>query len=411
LSRLDPIRNRTFDVVILGCDPAAATAARDAALRGFATALVEYGDYGEGPRDTGLMPRGLAAIAAHGAAGMRAESDECDTLSRVAPHLVKPVELLALLRGLSLYREWKTRAVTGLFARQSRRVLTRDELGALEPQLALEGTEGGLAWQCARVDTPERLTVENILDAQAHGAVTLNYAGTIVERDNIRVRDRVSGEVAEVRARAFIAAPSADHTPFHCALPPLSGRAMVALARDGRRLLDLVPAGGVTLAAHHAGTLPQLREALSRRVRTPAPVLWTSLEIDGPHVSLAPKEAIAIEPGPLATHRLRAQRAVDRAARQLRSKAPCLTAGRTLERRAPDGAGETALAEQCVHLADYMRRRTALALAEDQGLSQAPRIAREIGAALGWSEARIEGELIGYQQWVVRSREPMRRPA
>src|SRR5207302_4920845 len=85
------------------------------------------------------------------------------------------------------------------------RHLTAAQVLEEEPGLREAGLRGALAYHDAQVNSPERLTIENIVDARAHGAVTLNYAEvTAATRGGVRIKDLLSGEEAEVCARVVV---------------------------------------------------------------------------------------------------------------------------------------------------------------------------------------------------------------
>src|SRR5260370_40471290 len=101
-----------------------------------------------------------------------------------------------------------------------RRWLSRAETLAVEPSLDPEGLTGAWRFYDAQVPLVERLVVENALDAAAHGAVILNHAAaTAYLRDGdavtgARVRDRLSGQELQIRARYTVNAtgPWLDET-------------------------------------------------------------------------------------------------------------------------------------------------------------------------------------------------------
>jgi glycerol-3-phosphate dehydrogenase len=67
-------------------------------------------------------------------------------------------------------------------------------------------------------------------------------------------------------------------------------------------------------------------------------------------------------------------------------------------------AAHAARHEHCVHLSDFLRRRTLLGASEDQGLVAAAPAARIMGRELGWSAEREAQELAAYRRDAVARR-------
>ena len=129
-----------------------------------------------------------------------------------------------------------------------------------EPGLREAGLQGALAYYDAQVNSPERLTIENIVDARAHGAVTLNYAEvTAATPGGVQVKDLLSGDEAEVRGRVVVnasgpwfdrvAARLAPHPRpmvrttkgIHLACPPVNRHALALTSHIDGRLFFVIP--------------------------------------------------------------------------------------------------------------------------------------------------------------------------
>src|SRR6476619_5460552 len=83
-----------FDLLVIGGGITGAGVARDAALRGLSVALVEKDDFGSGTssRSSRLVHGGIRYLE-YAQIGMVRESvRERETLLRIAPHLVHPLE-------------------------------------------------------------------------------------------------------------------------------------------------------------------------------------------------------------------------------------------------------------------------------------------------------------------------------
>jgi glycerol-3-phosphate dehydrogenase len=99
---------------------------------------------------------------------------------------------------------------------------------------------------------------------------------------------------------------------------------------------------------------------------------------------------VSVLGGKITGYRAIAEDATDAAARCLGVKQKCTTASKPLPgTRAPRE-------EQCVHLADYMLRRTSLGFTPDQGRSVLEETAAMLAGELGWSAERRRAEIEDY---------------
>lgn len=208
-----------FDVAVIGGGIVGAGVARDAALRGLRVALIDRADFGGGTTagSTRLIHGGLRYLETLDVRLVRMDLRERETLLRLAPHLVKPLPFLVpLYRGTGFSRS-TLRAGMLLYDLLSfekslprHRFLSAGEARAMEPALRADGLTGAALYYDAQVSSPERLALENIVDAHAHGAVALNYveasgvqltAGRVTA---VQVVDRLTGEAAEITARVTV---------------------------------------------------------------------------------------------------------------------------------------------------------------------------------------------------------------
>jgi len=194
---------RPFDLIVIGAGINGAGIARDATLRGLSVLLVDKGDVGAGTtsRSTRLVHGGLRYLERFEVPLVRESLRERETLLRIAPHLVHPLSFL-----LPVYGEHKRRPAIirmGMMAYDAlsldkslerHRMLSRDEALRREPGLRSEGLKAAAAYYDAQAAYPERLALENALDARRHGAVVLPYMRvTGLERGAGGPGARVSG--------------------------------------------------------------------------------------------------------------------------------------------------------------------------------------------------------------------------
>jgi glycerol-3-phosphate dehydrogenase len=218
--RFAALAGRTFDVLIVGGGVIGAGIARDAALRGLRVALFEQADFGGGTTSgsTRLVHGGLRYLEMLDFALVRMDLRERETLLKIAPHLVKPLEFLVPWYGRRLFMRWRLRIGMLLYdllsydkSLPNHRWLSRGEVAAAEPHLVSEDLQGAASYYDAQVDLPERLCLENILDARDQGACAFNHTevvdalrGADGRVNGLRVRDVLSGEMADVRGAIVV---------------------------------------------------------------------------------------------------------------------------------------------------------------------------------------------------------------
>lgn len=276
LSRLARLQDEEFDVVVIGGGIIGAGIARDVALRGLRVALFEKRDFGSGTTagSTRLIHGGLRYLEMLDFRLVRMDLRERETLLRIAPHLVRPLEFIMPFYRSSLFYRAKMRIGMRLYDLLSydkslprHRFLSASQLKELEPNLRQQGLQGAAVYFDAQANSPERLCLENIIDACEHGARTFNYAevtGALRTGDSIqgvRVRDLLSDEKAEfeVKSRIVINASGAwfDRVAgiltapvpqqirttkgVHITCPPVTNRAVVVFSPIDGRLMFVIP--------------------------------------------------------------------------------------------------------------------------------------------------------------------------
>lgn len=276
-SRLAALAGERFDVVVIGGGIIGAGIARDAAIRGLRVALFEKHDFGSGTTagSTRLIHGGLRYLEMLDFGLVRMDLRERETLLRIAPHLVKPLEFIMPFYGSSLFYRCKMKMGMTLYDLLSydkslprHRFLTPAELKTMEPNLCQQDLQGALVYFDAQANSPERLCLENIIDACEHGAQTFNYTevtgalytGEVL--DGIRVRDLLSDGRTEVsvQSRVVVNASGAwfDRVAsrltdpgsatqirttkgVHITCPPVTNRAVVFFSRVDGRLMFVIP--------------------------------------------------------------------------------------------------------------------------------------------------------------------------
>ena len=218
--RFAPLAGRTFDLVIIGGGIIGCGIARDAALRGLRVALFEKEDWGYGTssRSTRLIHGGLRYLEMLDFGLVRQDLREREILLRIAPHRVQPLSFLIPFYRRSWFYRVRLRAGMILYDLLSydkslprHAMLSRAGTLEAEPGLNPDGLQGAARYWDAQAALPERLCLDNVVDAVEHGAVVFNHvivtglkrhesepiAGRI---SGVIVRDNASGETAEVSA-------------------------------------------------------------------------------------------------------------------------------------------------------------------------------------------------------------------
>ncbi|MFF5989973.1 glycerol-3-phosphate dehydrogenase/oxidase [Prauserella flavalba] len=214
----EELSSASFDVLVVGGGVTGAGAALDAATRGLRTAVVEQRDWAAGTssRSSKLFHGGLRYLEQLNFSLVREALRERELmLTRLAPHLVRPVSFLYPLRhrgwerpyvgaGMLLYDNLGgARSVPG-----HRHYTRRGALG-LAPGLDPAALTGALRYYDAEVDDA-RHTLTLVRTAARHGAVARSSTEVVgLTRDGDRVtgarlRDVETGRTTSVRARVVL---------------------------------------------------------------------------------------------------------------------------------------------------------------------------------------------------------------
>jgi glycerol-3-phosphate dehydrogenase len=214
--------SRQFDVVVVGGGVVGAGAALDAATRGLTVALVEARDWASGTssRSSKLIHGGLRYLEMLDFGLVREALQERGLiLSRLAPHLVRPVPFLYPLRhrgwerpyvgsGIAMY-DAMARGAGHAAGLPLHRHLTRRQALRLAPALRRESLVGAVQYWDAQVDDA-RHTLSLVRTAAAYGARVASRArvvGFLREGERVvgvRVRDLEHGVDIEVQASQVV---------------------------------------------------------------------------------------------------------------------------------------------------------------------------------------------------------------
>ncbi|WP_374970886.1 glycerol-3-phosphate dehydrogenase/oxidase [Terrabacter sp. BE26] len=196
------LATKHFDVLVVGGGVTGAGVALDAATRGLSTALVEQRDFASGTssRSSKLFHGGLRYLEQMNFDLVREALKERELmLSRIAPHLVKPVSFLYPLTNRGWERPYVSAGLTlydtmgGARSVPRHKQLTRTGALKLAPALRRESLTGGLLYYDAQADDA-RHTLTTVRTAAAYGASVLSSARVV---DLLRAGERIVGALVE----------------------------------------------------------------------------------------------------------------------------------------------------------------------------------------------------------------------
>ncbi|MFL6136765.1 MAG: glycerol-3-phosphate dehydrogenase/oxidase [Frankiaceae bacterium] len=212
-----------LDVLVVGMGATGAGVALDAASRGMSVAVADMGDLASGTssKSSKLIHGGLRYLENHELGLVHEGVVERQLLMRLAPHLVRPMDFVypvwsdtARRRlvgvGLTTYD-----VLAGMRGVRRHERLTADEAIARAPALERSGLRYAYLYGDSATDDA-RLVLAVVRAARRFGAIALTYCeATGLLRDpagrvaGARLRDRITGEQHEVRARHVVNATGA----------------------------------------------------------------------------------------------------------------------------------------------------------------------------------------------------------
>ena len=210
--------HEAVDLLVIGGGITGAAIARDAALRGFRTALVEKGDFGSGTSSVSsrLIHGGLRYLEQYDLHLVLEASRERRVLLRIARHLVHPLPFLFPVYRGARVPAWKLRCGLWLYDllaafRNVRlhRWLGRKATLRLEPGLRERDLRAAGLYYDAQTDDA-RLVLATMRSAAQAGALVASYAEAVslLKPDGLvrgaTVRDLLGEETRVVRALVVV---------------------------------------------------------------------------------------------------------------------------------------------------------------------------------------------------------------
>lgn len=270
-----------FDLVIIGGGINGASTAREAALRGMKVALVEARDFAAATssRSSKLIHGGLRYLDQFEFRLVHEARRERRLLRKLAPHLAWPVPFLFPIYRGDPYSPLKVRLGLSIYdllgnlgTADRHQTLSKEEMLRRVPLLEPDGLREGALYHDSLTDDA-RLTIENIVDAAAHGAAVANYTEVrsfMLETHKgngkpaitrAELEDRRTGQRIEISSRFWVNAtgpwvdqvrallPGYDGSKTvrltkgtHIVIPPVAGDfAMFAAILPGKRIFVMMP--------------------------------------------------------------------------------------------------------------------------------------------------------------------------
>jgi glycerol-3-phosphate dehydrogenase len=225
---LGRLASQPFDVLVVGGGACGAATAREAALRGYRTALIEREDFSAGASAHcfKVVHGGIRYVQHGDVRRMRASCRERAVLLRIAPHLVAPLAFVIPTYGHAKSSKWFLGTGMLLYdaltadlnrhvsdpARRIRRTkfLGREATLALFPSIEPRGLTGAALFEDGQMYNPPRLVLGFVSAAAELEASVANYieaerllsAGSRIV--GVAARDRLDGRRFEIRARVVI---------------------------------------------------------------------------------------------------------------------------------------------------------------------------------------------------------------
>ncbi len=227
-AELTKLSARPIDVFVVGGGIVGAGVARDAAMRGFSTALIEQGDFASGTssRSSRLLHGGLRYLAQGRIGLVREASREKRVIGQIAPHLAQPLAFIFPGRQGTSWSLWKLAIGAKLydllcgmrnFGRSS--VFGRNKTIDLLQGIATQNLSGAVRYFDA-LTNDARLVIDTVRSAAQHGAAAFNYVQLVEAKrsDNLwhcELKDVETGASIRVRSRVVVNAtgPWSDKLP------------------------------------------------------------------------------------------------------------------------------------------------------------------------------------------------------
>ena len=212
------LKEKQFDLLVIGGGITGAGIALDATTRGISTAVIEMQDFAAGTssRSTKLVHGGLRYLKQLDVKVVAEVGKERAIVYENGPHVTTPEWMLLPFHEGGTFGSFTTSIglrvydfLAGVKKSERRSMLSKDETLQREPLIKKDGLKGGGYYVEYRTDDA-RLTIEVMKAAVEKGAVAINYSKAvdlITENDRVigvLVKDQLTGEMYKVLAKKVI---------------------------------------------------------------------------------------------------------------------------------------------------------------------------------------------------------------
>ncbi len=212
---LEKVKDKDFDLIVVGGGITGAGILRDAAIRGMKVCLIEKSDFASGTssRSSKLVHGGLRYLENFEFDLVADALHERQHLLDIVPHMVKPlrflmpiykgdrVGMLKMGAGMTLYDSLSAVESTHLHE-----LLGASDIKARYEGIKSKGLKGGFLYSDALMDD-DRLVYETLRSASNYGGLSLSYLeATAYEAGKVTCRDHISGEEFVITAKHVISA-------------------------------------------------------------------------------------------------------------------------------------------------------------------------------------------------------------
>lgn len=222
------LKGAPLDLLIIGGGIVGAGLARDAAMRGLRTGLVEQHDFafGTSSRSSRLLHGGLRYLAQGRLRLVREGSIEKKTIHHIAPHLAEPLPFI--FPGYAGNRHWVLwqlklgvkiyDLLCGGRNLGKSTWLSKNDVLERVPGLAESNLQGAVRYYDG-LTCDARLVIDTLRSAAHHGAIVLNYCRfSAAQRTDFweaTLQENLAGQLFNLTARAVVNAtgPWADGLP------------------------------------------------------------------------------------------------------------------------------------------------------------------------------------------------------
>ena len=222
---LQRLATATFHAIVAGGGVYGLTIAHELSKRGLTVCLVERDDFAAGTSFNSLktLHGGVRELQQGALSRVRQFVRERREIARIAPHLVRvlpfviptsrrhPRSLMrAFLAGYDLLARDRNEGVDPALRLPSSRVISRAECLELNPLIDARGVTGGAVWHDYQLHSPERFAIALIESMVRREAAAINYTDVLAVLrsgaavSGVRARDRLTGDVFDVRAPLVI---------------------------------------------------------------------------------------------------------------------------------------------------------------------------------------------------------------